>query len=486
MGWAGFAPVDPKNTIMPVQGKVWFTDGSAYAGDSFFTATYKITQPQADKLMDFADKPTKYGFSLSYLANTNSCVDFVWKGLNVIGMNPNGSQGALFPMQNQAGFSTLSNPGFTNGGLVQVERITNAIGNNFIDGFKAISTSSNGSNWSAPTYTFSNANAAAEADNAVWAGLANGTVSKADFENIANASSNYLVNPVNTFTPSSFEFNHFIDPIGAFYDSQSSAFDNAASIANKTTRAMNAQGQGLSAAQLAALDTNNDGQLSTAESSGVRLWADVNEDGRLDSGELLSVSSPLKSADYGFYTRGSALTVSTSADAPLAPTINVPTQRPQALTVSAPSTPAAAVLPGVPTYEGVPASNYRSLRDTDNVYLFGNGNYVAFSPSQVKINNGNRTYMIGTDGADSFDGSTYANTGFFNNSLLVNFLGGGGNDEMGGSTRNDKLWGGTGNDTEYGYAGDDSVYGEEGDDVLCGQGANQTCAANDSTWRQAA
>ena len=90
--------------------------------------------------------------------------------------------------------------------------------------------------------------------------------------------------------------------------------------------------------------------------------------------------------------------MSASADAALAPTINVPTQRPETLTVSAPGTPAAAVLPGVPVYEGVPASNYRSLRDTDNVYLFGNGNYVAFTASQVKINNGNRTYMVGTDG----------------------------------------------------------------------------------------
>eukprot|EP01031_Cornospumella_fuschlensis_P023130 gene23130-28113_t len=231
------------------------------------------------------------------------------------------------------------------------------------------------------------------------------------------------------------------DPIGAFYDSQSSAFDNAASIANKTTRAMNAQGQGLSAAQLAALDTNNDGQLSTAEASGVRLWADVNEDGHLDSGELLSVNSPLKSADYNFYTRGSALTVSASADAPLVPTINVPTDRPQTLTANSPgntvltgpvapvnpvyaSLPVAigftaAALPAAPGYGGVPASNYRSLRDTDNVYLFGNGSFVAFTASQVKINNGNRTYMIGTDGADSFDSSTYANTGFFNNNLLV-------------------------------------------------------------------
>ena len=42
--------------------------------------------------------------------------------------------------------------------------------------------------------------------------------------------------------PSNFDFS----PIGAFYDSQSAAFDNAASIANKTSRPMNASGQGLS------------------------------------------------------------------------------------------------------------------------------------------------------------------------------------------------------------------------------------------------
>jgi hypothetical protein len=277
--------------------------------------------------------------------------------------------------------------------------------------------------------------------------------------------------------PANFDF----FPIGAFYDSQSAAFDNAASISNKTTRAMNASGQALTTAQLAALDTNGDGSLSTAETSGTRLWADVNEDGHLDSGELLSVSAVIKSADYGFCTRGSALTVSASAAAPLAPTTNVPTQRTQTLTANAPgntvfaapvapgnpvyaSLPVAigftaAALPAAPGYGGVPASNYRSLRDTDNVYYVGNS-FIAFTASQVKINNGNRTYMIGTDGADSFDGSTYANTGFFNNSLLVNFLGGGGNDEMGGSSQADRLWGGTGNDTEYGYAGDDKVYGE--------------------------
>jgi hypothetical protein len=142
--------------------------------------------------------------------------------------------------------------------------------------------------------------------------------------------------------PSNFD----LFPIGAFYDSQSAAYDNAASIAHKTTRAMDASGQGLSAAQLAALDANADGTLSVQEASSVRLWADLNENGQLDTNELQSVGSGITAADYGFYSRG--------------------------------------------------------------------------------------------------------------------------NDAMGG------------------YAGDDKVYGEEDDDVLCGQGANQTFANNDSTWRQAA
>ena len=45
-------------------------------------------------------------------------------------------------------------------------------------------------------------------------------------------------------------------------------------------------------------------KLSTAEASSMRLWADLNENGRLDSGELQGVGTEIKSADYGFYTRG--------------------------------------------------------------------------------------------------------------------------------------------------------------------------------------
>jgi hypothetical protein len=218
------------------------------------------------------------------------------------------------------------------------------------------------------------------------------------------------------------------------------------------------------------VDINGDGSLSTSEPRCVRLSADMKVDGYLDRGELLGVRAEMKSPDDGFYTRGSAMTVSTSGDAPVASTINVLEQRPQTLTVNGPgnavfagldapvspvyaSLPVAigftaVALPAAPGYGSVPASNDYSLRDMDNVYLFGNGNYVAFSASQVKINNSNRTYMIGTDGADNFDSNYYAAyPQYFNNSLLTNFLAGGGNDQMGGSVRYDSLW--VANDGEW-------------------------------------
>lgn len=250
---------------------------------------------------------------------------------------------------------------------------------------------------------------------------------------------------------------NWLDPIGAFYDSQSAAYDNAASIASKTTRAMNANGQALSAAQLAALDTNGDGQISTAEAGSLRLWVDLNENGTLEAGELQGVANAIKAADYGFYTRGNGRVVAPAQAAPAAPAVNAPSTRAQTLTITPAANPTSAavaapnggVTPGMPTlptapvlgivalpaalsYGGVPASNYRQLRDTDNVYYSSGGGYIVFNASMVKINNGTRNTLIGTDGADSFDASYYAAyPQYFNSSLLVNFLGGGGNDEMG-------------------------------------------------------
>jgi len=127
--------------------------------------------------------------------------------------------------------------------------------------------------------------------------------------------------------------------------------------------------------------------------------------------------------------------------------------------LSALSTMAAgvALLPAAPS-EATPASNYRQLRDTDNRYWINSTQWIDFAPNQVKVNNSNRSYLIGTDGNDNFDATYYAAySQWINSGLLVNFLAGGGNDVMGGSSRADNLWGGTGGDTLLGYAGDRSA-----------------------------
>ena len=89
------------------------------------------------------------------------------------------------------------------------------------------------------------------------------------------------------------------DPIGAFYDSQSTTYDNAASIANKTGVLTDVNGNQVSAAQVAALDTNHDGNLSVSESATLRLLTDTNENGHLDSGELNALTQAIRHGEEG-------------------------------------------------------------------------------------------------------------------------------------------------------------------------------------------
>jgi hypothetical protein len=162
----------------------------------------------------------------------------------------------------------------------------------------------------------------------------------------------------------------------------------------------------------------------------VRLWADLNENGQLDTNELQSVGSGITAADYGFYSRGNGKAAGAKLSAAPAPGVGSVGNRPQAPSTTAPGNSLIA-LPGAPAYGGVPDSNYRTLRDTDNLYINLNQFAYLFNADAVKINNGNRTYLIGTDGADNFDGSYFAAyPQYFNSSLLVNFLGGGGNDAL--------------------------------------------------------
>jgi len=120
---SGFGPSDPKTTVAAAPGSVSDNDGDAYIGTPAFTASYQITQTQADALEQFHDDPTSLGFDKeNYHALTNSCVDYVWKALENIGMNAGRHQGKLRPMENRYGFSILNNPEISGGGLVLLEK----------------------------------------------------------------------------------------------------------------------------------------------------------------------------------------------------------------------------------------------------------------------------------------------------------------------------------------------------------------------------
>ena len=262
-------------------------------------------------------------------------------------------------------------------------------------------------------------------------------------------------------TKSSFDFSFQLDtsglhytPIGAFYDSRSLAADTALSIADKTQTFFDSNGRGLTAAQLLSRDTNNDGQLSASELNGLTSWADTNENGQVDSEEMKTLAQRgvvnIRASDYEFFTQGNNQFGGTAAP-PIRPseTANVP-EYSFAFRLSA------------------PASNFAALRTSDEWFATVDG-VVFWRADQVKVNYNNQNYLIGTDGDDSFNAQYYASSSrYFNINLLTHFLGGGGNDSVGGSGRNDTIWGGTGNDSLWGYGGNDSLYGEEGNDQLSG------------------
>jgi hypothetical protein len=70
-----------------------------------------------------------------------------------------------------------------------------------------------------------------------------------------------------------------------------------------------------------------------------------------------------------------------------------------------------------------PNSNYRTLRDEDNIYYYhdlsnGDLNYIQWEPSMIKIHI-NKSHIIGTDGDDSFDVDYYNNHNFFDRSCYL-------------------------------------------------------------------
>jgi hypothetical protein len=73
--------------IAPGQVNAHGSDNNFYQSPEY-SKTIEITQSQYDAMKAFGDNPAGHGFDMQYNGLNNSCVDFVWKGLQEGGMNP--------------------------------------------------------------------------------------------------------------------------------------------------------------------------------------------------------------------------------------------------------------------------------------------------------------------------------------------------------------------------------------------------------------
>ncbi|WP_260417854.1 calcium-binding protein [Pseudomonas cichorii] len=90
-------------------GQVVMDDDSAYQ-ETLYEVTVKLTESQYTALMNFSSNPPSGGFdSATYNLLTNSCVDFVYASLKVLGYNPKDEQGDLFPGNNLDNIDALLN-----------------------------------------------------------------------------------------------------------------------------------------------------------------------------------------------------------------------------------------------------------------------------------------------------------------------------------------------------------------------------------------
>jgi hypothetical protein len=279
----GFAPDESHHGRPFAQGQVYGDDNEKYTS-TYYTRTIEISRAQYDAIKGFGDA-TKAGgagsaihvtdingrdqsFTLNYNALINSCIDYVWKGLEISGINPAGFQGALWPTWNKA---------FLDDALKKYEEGIGSRGLLF------------------------------DSDKQIQDWYYRGEIDTQTWKNYNDWSTSQLVNGGVDLPPSP-DPELALDPIGAFYDSQSRAYDRAPSIAASTPVALDTNNRPLTAAQLTALDANRDGKLSGTELATLKLWRDLNENGRLEGGELAAAgATPILSRDYVQLTRGNGV-----------------------------------------------------------------------------------------------------------------------------------------------------------------------------------
>ncbi|MFS0825094.1 hypothetical protein [Pseudomonas phoenicis] len=88
-------------------GDVSIYDDQAYR-ETTKEITIGISASQYTKLIDFSKHPENYGFDTSrYNALTNSCIDYTYAALTVIGLNPENEQGDILPVFNDDNIKDL-------------------------------------------------------------------------------------------------------------------------------------------------------------------------------------------------------------------------------------------------------------------------------------------------------------------------------------------------------------------------------------------
>ncbi len=283
----GFAPVEDKTTVLPVRGEIKTSDSAQYLSHEY-ARTVEITQIQFESLRAFARTPESYGFDKSnYFAPTNSCIDFVWKALEVAGLNPSGHQGSLWPTSNKEDLRR-----FVESSPVEIKRLNDFLAKIFPLSWDADTGPGSAVAFSASTIQqarllfeesqFTSPLILDLDGNGVVATRKLGEGTFFDHDGNGLAESTGWVGAGDALLVRDLNGNGRIDD-------GNELFGNQTDLAPGVNPVNAANGF----AALATLDTNGDGQVSAQDGSSwssLQLWRDLNGNGLNEAGELISLA----------------------------------------------------------------------------------------------------------------------------------------------------------------------------------------------------
>lgn len=356
--WYEIYQKDSNGNIIPASGlNAGYTghgitkeDAQNYAGDPAYSSNeIAITQEQFNTLFKFgtngSTSSTQNGFGNDdYNVLNNSCIDYVWKALELVGINKTSYEGDLIPMNNtndidnlvlninyasslnsiDASNLNLNSITTVSGGYGDIINVKDTLGNDvFIvpDEYGNKSVYDNNGQLdmiqSSAILNTLNSNIKdnwSDTQQNLYDWKSNGSLGSDLYLDLSKTITTYLIssNPNGNYANlvnSGYFDNSYLNPIsiGAFYESSTSQIDNSVSIAQKTYRLLNSSNQTITKEQLNALDLNKDGKLSGTEISTLKTWKDLNEDGIAQTGEITSLTETIYSKDYDTLTKGNSI-----------------------------------------------------------------------------------------------------------------------------------------------------------------------------------